>query len=381
MKLVVSVRLLPDCDAAELLRETLERCNAACNSLADCAVSAGVRRQFDLHRLGYAKLRESFGLSAQATVRCIGKVADSFKVGDRRTVRHFRRHAAQPFDERIFRFLPGQDVVSIWTIAGRQKIPFKCAEHQRAALARAKGQVDLCFVRGKWMLAATVDSDETPLIAIKDAHGVDLGIVNIAVRDDGKTYSGNQIEVARRRHHSRRRALQKVGTRSAKRALRRASGKQARFQRHTNHVISKAVVADAERDRSFVVLEDLGGIRDRVKVKRHQRARQANWGFAELRELIEYKAALKGVPVVFVDPRNTSRQCPCCGLIDKRNRPNRNTFQCIGCGFAGPADHIAACNIRRRGWQQARSMVMALQGSRRGDVLSHVSRSEESRLL
>ena len=157
--------------------------------------------------------------------------------------------------------------------------------------------------------------------------------------------------------------MQKLGTRSAKRALRRASGRQARFQRHTNHVLSKTIVADAERGRCLIAIEDLGGIRHRVKANRRQRARMANWGFAELRELICYKAALAGVAVVLIDPRNTSRQCSCCGLIDKRNRPNRDDFRCIGCGVAAPADHNAARNIRQRGLR-ARSFVVALQGTR-----------------
>ncbi|MDQ3700987.1 MAG: transposase, partial [Chloroflexota bacterium] len=53
--------------------------------------------------------------------------------------------------------------------------------------------------------------------------------------------------------------------------------------------------------------------------------------------------------VYAVDPRHTSQTCPSCGLIDRRNRKTQATFRCIGCGFAGPADHVAATNIARRG--------------------------------
>ena len=374
MKLVASVRLLPTPEQAVLLRDTLERCNAACGWLAGVAADTGTRRQFDLHKLAYAELRSRFGLSAQTAVRCIAKVADSLKAGDKTTRRSFHRHAAQPYDERIFRFLPNHDAVSIWTLTGRERVPFACGDRQRELLNRAKGQVDLMFVRGKWMLSATCDADEGALIGADDALGIDMGIVHLAADNSGKSYSGAEIDNVRRRQHSRRRALQKVGTRSAKRALRRASGKQARFQRHANHVLSKTIVADAERGRCLIALEDLGGIRDRVKAKRHQRARMANWGFAELRELICYKAALKGVAVVLIDPRNTSRQCSCCGLIDKRNRPNRDDFRCIGCGVAAPADTNAARNIRQRGLR-ARSFVLALQGT------TNTVSPEESRLL
>jgi putative transposase len=54
------------------------------------------------------------------------------------------------------------------------------------------------------------------------------------------------------------------------------------------------------------------------------------------------------VPVVLVDPRNTSRECPECGHISKRNRPRRDVFCCQRCGLAGPADHIAARIIAGR---------------------------------
>jgi putative transposase len=55
-----------------------------------------------------------------------------------------------------------------------------------------------------------------------------------------------------------------------------------------------------------------------------------------------------GVPVAFVDPRNTSRQCVACGCIDKKNRPDQATFSCIACGHQAPADINAAINIRSR---------------------------------
>jgi len=67
-----------------------------------------------------------------------------------------------------------------------------------------------------------------------------------------------------------------------------------------------------------------------------------------LRAFVEEKARLAGVVLVTVDPRNTSRTCPACGHIDKRNRPAQDTFSCVACGHSGLADHIAAVNISRR---------------------------------
>jgi len=74
-----------------------------------------------------------------------------------------------------------------------------------------------------------------------------------------------------------------------------------------------------------------------------------SWSFNQLRQFIAYKTALAGVQVVYVDPHNTSRTCPACGLVDARNRPTQARFQCVSCGLAGLADLIAAENIRVRG--------------------------------
>jgi len=377
VKLVAPVRLLPDAQQAALLRATLERCNAACAWIAETANEKCIRRQYDIHHAVYAETRTRFGLTAQAAVRCISKVADSLKVGDEDAIRAFRPHAAQPYDERIFRLLPG-DRVSIWTLTGRIVVPFTCGQRQREMIARAKGQADLMLVRGKWMLALTCDANASPAYTPIDVLGVDLGVVNLACDNLGNTYTGKHVETVRRRQHTRRRALQKKGTRSAKRALRRASGRQARFQRHTNHCISKAIVAVAQRDRCAIALEDLSGIRDRVQAPRRQRARLHNWGFHEERALITYKAFQCGAPIVLVDPRNTSRECPCCHLIDKRNRKTRDDFVCIRCGFAGPADHIAGINIRSRGLIATGLVVPPVKGTT--PSLLSVS-PEESRLL
>jgi putative transposase len=75
------------------------------------------------------------------------------------------------------------------------------------------------------------------------------------------------------------------------------------------------------------------------------------WSVDELRKCIEYKAKeMLGVPI-FVDPKNTSRQCPNpeCQYIDKRNRrKTRDLFQCLQCRFTAMADYIGAINISLR---------------------------------
>lgn len=346
MRLVVNLKLKPTRGQYASLRRTLAQANAVCNEIGATAWDQHVFGQYALHKLVYHSIRASSGLTAQVVVRCIAKVADAYKV-DRKTQRSFRPLGALAYDDRILRF-KADDCVSIWTVDGRQIIPFVCGERQRVLLAHRKGETDLLFVRGTFYLSAVCEVDEPKLTKATDVLGVDLGIVNIATDSDGTVYSGAAVEENRRKAAHRRRNLQRKGTRSATRKLLKVSGKQARYQKDVNHRISKTLVSNAQRTGRGIALEDLAGIRERVTARKRQRARLSNWSFFQLREFVSYKAKLAGVPVAFVDPRNTSRECPSCGHIERANRKSQAEFFCRSCGLAGCADHIAALNIRSR---------------------------------
>ena len=114
---------------------------------------------------------------------------------------------------------------------------------------------------------------------------------------------------------------------------------------------------DAERTGRGIAIEELTHIRKRATARRKQRARLSNWSFGQLRAFLAYKAKRVGVPVVAVDPRNTSKGCSVCGCINTKNRPDQATFSCISCGHSEAADLNAARNIR------ARATVTTLESS------------------
>ncbi|HUR05059.1 MAG TPA: transposase [Nonomuraea sp.] len=116
-----------------------------------------------------------------------------------------------------------------------------------------------------------------------------------------------------------------------------------------NHQISTFVVREAERTGRGVALEDLQGIRGRVRAHRLQRRTLHSWAFAQQIAFTRYKAARAGVAFLLVDPAYTSQACPECGNVSRANRPARGRFVCTWCGLAGHADHIAARNIATRG--------------------------------
>lgn len=347
MKLTAKIKLQPAPEQQTLLLQTLERANAACNYVSELAWDKQIFQQYPLHHLAYKDIRAEFGLAAQIAVRVIGKVADAYKL-DKKTRRTFDLHGAFPYDDRILRINPDQQMISIWTLEGRQTMAYLAGERQQELLQAERGESDLCYINGEFYLFVACEVETPEPGDVDEFLGVDLGIVNIAADSDGETFSGEAVEDNRRKYAHRRRNLQRKGTHNARRKLRKIGGKQSRFQKDTNHTISKRIVQKAKDTGRGIALEDLGGIRDRVTVRSRQRARQSNWSFHDLRQKITYKAAIAGIRLVAVDPRNTSRTCPVCGCVDKANRKTQSNFSCVSCGYAAPADIVAAVNIAAR---------------------------------
>lgn len=241
--------------------------------------------------------------------------------------------------------------MSIRTITGRFKdVGFACSrQYLNLIEADRQGESDLFERDGVLYLATTVEVAEPDQIDPVDFIGVDRGIVNLATTSDGDNFQGRGLERHRRRQARLRAKLQAKATKSAKRLLKRRARKETRYASGVNHKISKEIVSEAERTGRGIALEELGGIRERVRLTRSQRGRISTWPFHQLGRYIAYKAKRAGVPVVIVDARHTSQMCPLCHHTERANRRTRDDFECHGCGLAGPADVVAAVNVRARG--------------------------------
>ncbi|MEU0070805.1 transposase [Streptomyces sp. NPDC006332] len=373
MKLVVQVRLLPTPVQAAALEATLRACNEAATWAGGVAFEKDVKTNFALREHTYQQIKARWGLGAQAAQHVIKKTCDAYatlranlKAGNlgrpgskrhRRAVEKpvtFRPDGAQPYDDRMLSWQIDQRRVSIWTTAGRVKdVAFTAAPEQMATLALyRRGESDLLWRDGMWFLNATCDVPEAPLNTDPvDFLGIDLGIVNIATTSDGEIMAGRELNRTRTRERGLRAKLQKKNTPSAKRRLKKRRHKESRRAKDINHKIAKHVVAEAERTGRGIALEDLGGIRERVRLRKPQRATHSSWSFAQLGQFIAYKAKKAGVPVVYVDPAYTSRTCAECGHIDKANRVSQAWFACRNCGFVDHADRNSSRNIRARAWE------------------------------
>jgi len=375
VKQVVQVRLLPTPEQASALVDTLHACNAAASWLSEQMHAGRVLRKFDVQKRFYAQVRERFGLAAQPAIRVIGKTTDAYATlranltagnygppgsNRRRRVEDnpiaFRPYAGQPFDARCLSWQLGdsgrEGRVSIWTTAGRLKDVRIVGDPGHLTLLRSRpiGETDLLHRDGVWLLHAVID---VPGAARREPVngfiGVDLGIANIATTSDGDRTCGARLNRYRKRQQRLRQRLQAKKTSSARRLLKKRRRREARFAADVNHQISKTIVAEAERTGRGIAVEELTGIRARVRLRKPQRATLHSWAFAQLGQFLTYKSRRAGVVVVQVDPAYTSQTCHVCGHVDKRNRRSQAVFHCGRCDFVGHADHNAAINIAARG--------------------------------
>jgi IS605 OrfB family transposase len=242
-------------------------------------------------------------------------------------------------------------------LAGREKVPFRCGDYQRELLRKGLiKQSDLVRRRdGKWFLMVSVVLPDDEELKVTDLLGVDMGIAEIAADSDGNKHSGSALNKIRHRNHSLRKKLQRKGTKSAKRLLKKRSRKEALFARDCNHVISKKIVLLAKRTNRAIAIEDLKDIGRRIRVRKSQRYGLKSWAFLQLGQFIAYKAQGAGVPVLFIDPAYTSQRCSQCGHTERANRKSRSEFSCKKCGHTSHADTNGSQNIRLKGLEVLRT--------------------------
>jgi len=125
-----------------------------------------------------------------------------------------------------------------------------------------------------------------------------------------------EVAIIQQRHHHRRRRLQKKKAhdrRTSRNLCRREGTREHRRIDYRLHQVANSVLKFAEERKSAIVLEDLKGFKS--KRNKELNRRLSMWPRRKLHQIIEYKAQWKGIPVIKVDPRNSSRTCPICGKI------------------------------------------------------------------
>lgn len=357
-----AIRVEVSPEQSQTLSDTCDAYLDCCNMVSKTAWEHRTISQKTLHQLAYRKLRDEYRVGAQMAQSSIIRV-----IGNYRTIKEM--HGSPWATSQPEYHSPGYDLVwnrdysilkdgrlSINTLDGRIKVPVDWSHVPEAYRHGKFGTARLLNRGGKWLLFIPSTVELPDPAQPQQVVGLDMGVRFLATTydSDGSTvfYDGKEVKRKREHYKKLRASLQKKGTRSARRRLRKIGRRENRWMRDVNHQVSKALVNRQSKPTLFA-LENLRGVRRATeKVRVQDRYVQVSWAFYQLRQMIEYKAKKAGHSVIVVDPRYTSQTCPACGLVRKANRRKKtHEYHCSNCGYRSNDDRVAAMNIQRLGYQ------------------------------
>ena len=209
----------------------------------------------------------------------------------------------------------------------------------------------------------SVTVPDTTVKQVSSYIGVDRNttghIAVVSVPQTGKVYKlGKKAQHIHRKYREMRRDFQRKGKYGL---VKKVKHRESNIVKDLNHKVSKKIVEIAEQTNSGIKLEQLNGIRNNRKHSRGFNYSLHSWSFYQLQIFIEYKARMLGIPIVYVEPRNTSKECSRCGSIGTRTEKK---FVCQSCGYVEHADANAGFNIAlRQGIVQSVADRDAMEGS------------------
>ncbi len=352
MQRTIRLRLNPNSETAQLITKTIEQYTWAFNEVCKVGWEHNLSNSSKLHDATYYTHRASTQLPSQLV--CAARVKATEALKSALAKKRKKQTVSSPqskrcvirYDARSYTVWFERSEVSLLTIQGRVKLTFELADYYQQYLTWKYTSADLVNDRqGRWWLHIAMETPTPEFASTTETVGVDLGIANPATDSNNNFYGEQHWKKVEQRVFELQRRLQNKGTKSAKRHLKRLSGRRRRFQKDCDHVLSKRLVQSV-KSGATLVFEDLTNIRGSAKQRKSQRRRFHSWSFAQFQSFVTYKAQARGVKVDYVDPRYTSQKCRECGHIDRKNRPTQSEFRCNKCGYETHADYNAAVNIR-----------------------------------
>ena len=367
------VQIHPERQVHKSLDRSMVQYSLACDRIsAYCFENKCLKRE-TIHNDLYEELRDRFGLKSQMACSAIITVIAKYKTilsEEHKWIQpKFRKPQLDLVWNRDYSLVQG--VFSVNTLDGRIKAPFdiKGMEQYFDKDKFKFGTARLVCSKRKYYLHIPVTSEveDCSVNEICNVVGIDRGINFIAVSYDSKGkssfFDGGKVKHKRAQYKELRSELQKRGTASARRRLKRIGQRENRWMNDVNHCVSKALVIN-NPSKTLFVLENLKGIRGATeKVHRKDRYVSVSWSYYDLEQKLKYKAQRNSCLVINVDPRYTSQCCPKCGHIEKSNRNKKlHCFCCRNCGYCSNDDRIGAMSLFNLGLNWIKEQTESIDG-------------------
>lgn len=320
----------------------LEQCNKLYNFYTKWAFDNKTYNKNICHEKTYKQLVESTKIKTALIQTVRDTALESCKaVKLKGKVPQKKKYSSIRLDKRCFNIRNKQ--ITIIGILKRSKNLLFVPEYYKEVYYNwnQKG-AQLCYDKHnkQFWVNITFEKENPKLLNNTDILGIDRGLYNIITLSNGKLFKSNKIRKQKRKFLYNRKKLQQKGTKSAKRKLRKLSGKEKRFMKDVNHCITKYLV---NLNYNIYVIEKLTGIRQQRRGKKIN-SWISNWSFYQFEQLLKYKAEALGKQVKYISPKYTSQKCSRCKNMHSINR-HKSHFKCVTCGYYDHADINAAKNI------------------------------------
>ena len=337
--------------ASQSLSETRKAYVVALNHTSQVAFEKQIFNSVALHHVTYQDVRELTKLQANLVCSARNVVAEAYK-RDKEKHHRWKETAAMRYDARTLTVKLDQQYATLTTLDGRVRVNLILSDYHRQYLDGTWEVEPTATVsrNGKVWYLGLICTKNIPGSESEGVIGVDSGIVRIATVSTGRTFNGGIIKHIRERRFKQRRDLQSARhkSRNQRRLLKRLAGKEKRSVEWLLWNVANGIVDEALKvNAGTIAVEDLKGIRTRIRVAKKQRLIHHGWPFSSLFLKTAHVASKHGIRVESVDARNTSRACR-CGHVDKANRTTQSTFRCVVCGYAHNADYVASHNVAAR---------------------------------
>ncbi len=245
------------------------------------------------------------------------------------------------------------------------RVPVKLASYHIEALTDPKtkqrrpinSSVTLNKRDGAWWLTLSYD-EMVEVATVPDAPviGIDVGIANFLTTSDGKQYGtfNGRLRERQKRDREKRRRKAKLRKCLEKRGVPKdklpstSSATGQRLTRHVRHEINRAVNRCFEEHAGCqLAYEQLSVASMRFKARSMNAYMRAS-NLGHIPDQIAWNAAKRGVQATRVKSAYSSQECQVCHYVDRKNRPNQQTFCCVICQFTTHADRNASTNIATR---------------------------------
>ena len=344
MKLTRTAKIKINISPTEIL-PTLVSYTKAFNFVCQEGFQKKEKNGINLHKLCYYATREYLPsqLAISARMKATEALRSVFATTKKYTTCPKSKLCSARYDKNSYTLFLDQKQISLLTINGRKRYQLIIPEYyQELFKVWENTSADLCIKNNTVYMHIVFEKDITDTQPNGKLIGIDRGINNIAVVSNNKFFGGGQVKNTVNRYGRLRKQLQKKGTKSAKRHLKRLSRKERQFRADINHQVSKQII-NSLNPGDTIVLEELTGIRNK-RLRKEQRTMINSWSYYQLEQFLTYKAETKGIGIEYIDARYTSQRCSKCGHICRSNR-KQHSFECKKCGFKLNADLNASRNI------------------------------------